>query len=625
MCGIAGIVDLQRRESPEALLERVQLMAAQVAHRGPDDSGAWVSPDGAVGLSHRRLSIIDLSTAGRGPMHSADGRLTITFNGEIYNYRELRDELRGLGYRFRTETDTEVVLAAYDRWDTDCFQRFVGMFAFGLWDVRARRLLLARDRLGKKPLYYTHDRGRLAFASELKPLLVSGECPRSVDPEALSLYLRYGYVPSPYAIFRAARKLPPAHYALLQDDKLELQQYWDPIAMALAPADQLEDEDAKEQFTALLRDSVKHRLIADVPLGLFLSGGMDSSLLVAITRDVSDEPVKTFTIRFQNPEYNEADAAAAVARHVGTEHHEATCGTEEMLDVVDRLWEFLDEPFADSSVVPTYLVSKMTREHVTVALSGDGGDELFFGYPRYHVLARYGWLAASPPLLRRAVAAAVSVVPRRRFRRAGELLRQDSGDAYSRFIAAWAPAEVGTLTGRGAMDNPVYQDAWRRLARLPEIERLPLLDLVTYLPEDILTKVDRASMAVGLEARAPLLDHRIVEFSLRLPLDMKWRRGVSKWLPRAVAYERIPRKLLDRPKMGFGVPLHDWFRGPLRERMTDALSGTALEDLGLAPESARTLWCDFLTGRSHRTDALWSLFALMSWAERWGTATEERG
>jgi asparagine synthase (glutamine-hydrolysing) len=617
MCGIAGLVDPQHREPPAALLQRVQAMAAQVAHRGPDDSGAWVSPDGVVGLSHRRLSIIDLSTAGRGPMHSADERLTITFNGEIYNFLELRDELRAAGYRFRSDTDTEVVLAAYDRWGAECLQRFVGMFAFGLWDARARSLLLARDRLGKKPLYYTFNHGRLAFASELKPLLVSGECPRTIDPEALSLYLRYGYVPSPYAIFQAARKLPPAHYAVLQGERLELHQYWDPIAIALAPADRLGDEEAKEQFTALLRDSVKHRLISDVPLGMFLSGGMDSSLLAAITRDVSDEPVKTFTIRFQNPEYNEADQAAAVARHVGSEHHEATCGTGEMLQVVDRLGELLDEPFADSSVVPTYLVSKMTRGHVTVALSGDGGDELFFGYPRYHVLARYGWLAASPRLVRHAVAAAVSVVPRRRFRRAGELLRQDTGDAYSRFIAAWTPAEVSTLTGRAALDNPVYRDARRRLASLTEIERLPLVDLVTYLPEDILTKVDRASMAVGLEARAPLLDHRIVEFSLRLPLDMKWRGGVGKWLLRAVAYDRIPQKLLDRPKMGFGVPLHDWFRGPLRERMTVALEGSALQDLGLAPESARELWRQFLAGRAHRTDAIWSLFALMSWAERW--------
>src|SRR6266513_886088 len=274
MCGIAGIVDPESREPPAALLHRVQAMAAQLVHRGPDDSGAWVSPDARVGLSHRRLSIIDLSTAGRGPMHSADGRLTITFNGEIYNFLELREELRGAGYCFRSDTDTEVVLAAYDRWGTECLQRFVGMFAFGLWDAAARRLLLARDRLGKKPLYYTHSRGRLAFASELKPLLVSGECPRTIDPEALSLYLRYGYVPSPYAIFQAAKKLPPAHYALLEEggEQLELQQYWDPIAIALAPADQLDDDEAKEQFTALLQDAVKHRLIADVPLGMFLSG-----------------------------------------------------------------------------------------------------------------------------------------------------------------------------------------------------------------------------------------------------------------------------------------------------------------------------------------------------------------
>ena len=557
-------------------------------------------------------------------MHFADGRLTITFNGEIYNFLELREELKSAGYCFKSDTDTEVVLAAYDCWGVECLQRFVGMFAFGLWDSASHRLYLARDRLGKKPLYYSERAGRFAFASELKGLLADPDFPRAMDPDALSLYLRYGYVPSPYSIFRAARKLPPAHYAVLNGNRLSVHRYWDPIEIALGPQSRLADGDAKEQFVDLLKDSVRHRLISDVPLGMFLSGGLDSSLVAALMREVSDGPVKTFTIRFEDPEYNEADYAATIARYLGTEHHEETCRTSQLLDLVDGLPEVLDEPFADSSAIPTYLVSKITREHVTVALAGDGGDELFFGYPRYQALAQYGWLLRSPQAIRRAVGTLVGAVPRRRFRRAKELLRQDSSDVYSRFVTCWMPSEVRELTGQPPVENPVYRDVQSRLDRLPPRERPALLDLVTYLPEDILTKVDRASMAVGLEARAPLLDHRIAEFSLRLPFAMKWRGGASKWLLREVLYDRVPRRLVERPKMGFGVPLDDWFRGPLRERMAAAVSGTCLEEVGILPGRVRRLWFDFLAGRSHRTEVLWSLFALTSWASRWLRRQDDR-
>ncbi len=617
MCGIAGIVDSHAPGEREAIRALVRRMADALAHRGPDDSGVWASSEGLVYLSHRRLSILDLSPLGRGPMHSADGRLTITFNGEIYNFLELRKELQGAGYCFKSDTDTEVVLAAYARWGIACLQRFVGMFAFGLWDAAARRLVLARDRLGKKPLYYSQRQGRLAFASELKALLVDPVFPRDVDPDALSLYLRYGYVPSPHSIFRAARKLPPAHYAVLEGDRLSIARYWDPIEIALAPQGPRGDGEAKEQLIELLKDSVRHRLISDVPLGLFLSGGIDSSLVAALMREVSDDPVKTFTIRFENPAYNEADQAAAVARHLGTVHHEETCGGLQLLDLVDRLPEFLDEPFADSSALPTHLVSKTTREHVTVALGGDGADELFFGYPRYHALAQYGWLLRSPPVIRHAVAAVVGAARSRRWRRAGELLRQDSSDVYGRFITWWMPWEVQALTGRPPVASQTYREIEDRVATLPATERPPLLDLATYLPEDILTKVDRASMAVGLEARAPFLDHRIAEFGLRLPLRMKWRGGTSKWLLRQVLYDRVPRRLLERPKMGFGVPLGDWFLGPLRDRMTAALSSPVLEQLGIAPARAQEVWLAFLAGRSSRTDVLWSLFALTAWANRW--------
>ncbi len=572
-----------------------------------------------IGLAQRRLSILDLSPLGRNPMPRGEGRLWITYNGEVYNFLELRRELESLGETFRSRTDTEVILAAYDRWGTDCLERFVGMFAFGLWDGTKRRLFLARDRLGKKPLYYARYAGRFVFASELKGLLADPEFPRELDREALGLYLRYGYVPSPFTIFRAARKLPPAHLATYEPGPaaLRIERYWDPFSVASEPFREVGAEEAEERLEGLLKDAVRLRMIADVPLGAFLSGGIDSSLVVALMQEQSQRPVKTFTIRFENPEFNEADHAAAIARHLRTEHYEETCSAASMREVIDVLADTLDEPFADSSSIPTYIVSRMTRRHVTVALSGDGGDELFFGYPRYTWLAWARRLLEAPRPLRRGAARAVGIVPLRRARRAAEILRQDGPEQYDRFISFFPEEEAAGLCGGAVSRYPVYEQALKSLSSWPWRERPPLLDLVTYLPEDILTKVDRASMAVSLEARAPLLDHRVVEFVLRLPLRYKYRDGTTKWLLRRLLYRRVPRRLLDRPKMGFGVPLGDWFRGPLRDRMEDYLAGQMLESLGLDPSGARGLWSRFLAGRDQRTAPLWTLFALCLWAEKW--------
>jgi asparagine synthase (glutamine-hydrolysing) len=622
MCGIAGFSS--ERPLPRSLLAA---MNETIRHRGPDDEGVWVtdpsgrdgwtSAAGEIGLAQRRLAIIDLSPAGRAPMPNEDGTLWITYNGEVYNFREIRRELEAQGRRFRSHSDTEVVLAAYERWGEDSLERLAGMYAFAIWDTRRRRLFLARDRLGKKPLYYGEYAGRFAFASELKALLADPELSAEVDPQALSLYLRYGYVPAPFSIFRAVRKLPPAHFAVWEAGKLEVRRYWDPLAIALSERYRGAAEDAERDLEALLREAVRGRMIADVPLGAFLSGGIDSSLVVALMREQSSVPVKTYTIRFENPEYNEADDAAAVARHLGTEHHEETCTGQRMLEAIDAVPEIFDEPFADSSAVPTYLVSRMTRKHVTVALSGDGGDELFFGYPRYEALDRSRWLLASPRLFQEAVALALGAVPRRRYRRAATILRQDDPDLYGRFVTFWRADEIAAMTGSPASENPIYRDARRSLAPLAHSERPPVLDLVTYLPEDILTKVDRASMAVSLETRNPLLDHRVVEFALRLPLKMKWRGGVSKWLLRRILYRKVPRALIDRPKMGFGVPLPDWFRGPLRGPMEDRLRGHRLEDLGLDSAATKAIWKAFLEGRLRRPELLWNLWTLDSWAEVW--------
>jgi asparagine synthase (glutamine-hydrolysing) len=613
MCGIAGLASFDRRGSECTAVATA--MVGTLAHRGPDDSGIWTSPDGAVVLGHRRLSIVDLSPLGHNPMQYGDGRLWITFNGEVYNFHELRKELEADGYRFRSQTDTEVMLAAYDKWGVDCVQRFVGMFAFALWDEPRRRLWVVRDRLGKKPLYYTDTDGSFRFASELKAILADPTFSRDVDPTAIRLYLRYGYVPSPYTIYKNARKLPPAHYLLFENGRVTVTRYWDPVPFALATSS-MGDSAAVEELETRLSLAVRQRMIADVPLGAFLSGGIDSSLVVALMQQQSPAPVRTFTIRFQNAAFNEADHAAAVAKHLHTEHDEETCDDGQMLAVVDRIADMYDEPFGDSSAVPTYLVSKIARERVTVALSGDGGDELFFGYPRYKYHATAASILALPRWLRHTAAFGASKVPNRRSRRIADVLRSEEHDRYSRFISWWQPVEIAAMTGEFPPEGALYADAFARSASMPRDDRPPLLDVVSYLPEDILTKVDRASMAVSLEVRAPLLDHRVVELALGLPSHLKRRGGTMKWILRELLYRRVPRELIERPKMGFGVPLADWFSGPLRERMNAYVAGSDLEELGIDPRLVRGMWADLQRGRTHRTDLLWQVFALVAWSRR---------
>jgi asparagine synthase (glutamine-hydrolysing) len=618
MCGIAGFVS-NRSMVPERPQELAARMCGSLSHRGPDDHGIWTSPAANVTLAHRRLSVIDLSPLGRNPMSWGNGRLWITFNGEIYNYRELRGELASQGCEFRTQTDTEVVLAAYDRWGLSAVDRLAGMFAFALWDEPQQRLWLARDRLGKKPLYYSDINGELVFASELKAILAHNAAAREVDPSAVDLYLRLGYIPSPFSIYKTVRKLPPAHHLTWERGQSSVHRYWDPVMFALSPA-RLALEAGERELDERLAVAVRQRLIADVPLGGFLSGGIDSSLIVALMREQSQAPVRTFTIRFENPEYNEADYAAAVARHLGTEHHEQSCTNREMLDIVDRLPDMFDEPFADSSAVPTFLVSRVARRFATVALSGDGGDELFMGYPRHRYHAMGSALLAMPRSMRRVAAYASDRLPTRRLRRIGDVLRSNDRDSYSRFITWWTPEAVIELTGRPPVDSPAYADVRLRAGSLDARSLAALLDLVSYLPEDILTKVDRASMAVSLEVRAPLLDHRVVEFVLSLPPAFKHRGRTTKWLLRRLLSRRVPEQLINRPKRGFGVPLHDWFRGPLRDRMDDYCAGGELEDLGINPRPVRRLWQDFKRGQAHRADLLWHMFALIAWARRFRTA-----
>jgi asparagine synthase (glutamine-hydrolysing) len=614
MCGITAIFDA----TDGNLRPLVETMTSTLRHRGPDDADIWQSEGGPVALGHRRLSIIDLSPLGRNPMAYQD-RYWITFNGEIYNFRVLRNELEHVGYRFRSQTDTEVILAAYDHWGAECLLRFVGMFAFVLWDVARGEMFLARDRVGKKPLYYAEYGGRIAVASELKAIVADSRFPRIVDPRAVAQYLRYGYVPAPLSIYAHARKLPPGHYAIVRRGRVETFRYWDPVPFADADEPVDNDPQASERrLEELLRDAVGLRMLADVPVGAFLSGGIDSSLIVALMQEQSASAVKTFTIRFDDPAFNEADHAAAVARHLKTDHYEQTCDARQMLDVVDMLPDAFDEPFADSSAIPTYLVSKIARQRVTVALSGDGGDELFFGYPRYWHHMNTGWMLATPPSIRRAAAAVIGAVPRSKFRRAAHVLRSDAGDRYERFISWWSGDDVRKLTGDDAETSPAYFDVRQRAVHLDQNLRPSLIDLVTYLPDDILTKVDRASMQVSLETRCPLLDHRVVEYALQLPLDLKWRTGTTKWLLRRLLYRRVPQALVDRPKMGFGVPLTAWLRGPLRQRVDGLFDSRELEAVGIDPTVARAEWRQFRDSRSDKSHSqIWNLFALAAWAARW--------
>jgi asparagine synthase (glutamine-hydrolysing) len=613
MCGIAGISGWSA-ESTGDVRVLVDEMSRRLAHRGPDDTAAWVAEDSRVALTHRRLAIVDLSPRGRNPMSWDDGRLVITFNGEIYNFRELRAELEQNGFRFRSDTDTEVILAAYDRWGTDAVGRFAGMFAFALWDRERRRLWLVRDRLGKKPLYYVERAGTLRFASELKALMTDAAFPRVIDRDALQLYLRYGYIPAPLTIFEHARKLPPAHYLVWENGRAALSRYWNPLdSLAARPA----EEHVEERFEDVLKLAVRQRMLADVPVGAFLSGGVDSSLIVALMQEQAAQRVKTFTIRFAQAEFNEADHAAAVAQHLGTEHWEDTCGAVEMLGAVDQVIETFDEPFADSSAIPTYLVSRKTRQHVTVALSGDGGDELFFGYPRYRYHADASWALRLPGPVRRAVGTASRRLPNRRLQRIGDVLEGNDSDLYGRFVA-WHQAEQARhITGGSLATAAAYTDMFNQLGNVDPALRPGLLDLVTYLPDDILTKVDRASMAVALEVRAPLLDHRVVEFALGLPLSFKRRGRDTKWLLKQLLYRRVPRELVDRPKMGFGVPLRQWFLGPLRDRMDEFCAGDDLEALSLRADPLRTMWQEFKAGRPHRPDLLWQTFVLIAWTRRY--------
>ena len=644
MCGLAGSWEPRGERDAGELKRIARGMARLVESRGPDDAGEWADPDAGIALGHRRLCIVDLSPRGRQPMVSAGGALVIAYNGEIYNFRELRAELEAGGASFRGDSDTEVLLEACAAWGLErALGRCIGMFAFALWDRASRRLHLARDRLGIKPLYWARTARGLLFASQPKCFGPHPDWRPAVDRGAFAEYLRHGYINAPRCIYREALQVRPGHILTL-DSGGEVRErcWWDPAAVARdglrRRRTRLDDEEAVDALDALLRDAVARRMVADVPLGAFLSGGIDSSTVVALMQAQSARPVRTFSIGFSEKRFDEAVHAGAVARHLGTDHTELYVEPDHALDLIPSLAERYDEPFGDSSQLPTLLVSELARRHVTVALSGDGGDELFAGYNRHaqaDTLRRV--YAASPGWARKAAAGVLTALrpgtwdrlsgllpARRRPRLLGDKLHMlaevvslDRFDAvYPRLISHWAlDAELVPGEGRGAGRlEPAGLDAGLE----DEVERMQLMDLRTYLPGDILTKVDRASMAHSLEARVPLLDHRVVEHAWRLPPDRKIRAGETKWILRRVLERYVPRSLFERPKMGFGVPIDRWLRGPLRDWAADLLGSRSLAEDGLFNvELVRRRWEEHQAGTRNWQYSLWIVLMGQAWRRKW--------
>lgn len=650
MCGIAGFITATPGNIEE-LEARVGRMTGQLVHRGPDDSGAWVDVEVGLALGSRRLAIVDLSPAGHQPMLSSCERYVIVFNGEVYNFQELRRELIPRGHKFRGHSDTEVMLEAIREWGLEAaIREFVGMFAFALWDRQERTLHLVRDRLGIKPLYYGFFGKTFLFGSELKALRVHPDFAAEINRDALALQLEFNYVPVPHSIYKDANKLSPGSILTIQAKGSGLgtpriSAYWsarEVYERGAADPFRGPEEEAADQLETLLRQAVRLRMIADVPLGAFLSGGIDSSTVVALMRAESARPVKTFTIGFHDEKYNEADQARAVAARLGTEHSELYVTPEDTRAVIPKLPVLFDEPFSDSSSIPTYLVSALARRHVTVSLSGDGGDELFGGYDWYtnvrSAWAAFGWLPhPGRRVLARLLAAWEPETYNRwlgwlspladhygrpaslgeKMHKLAEALPVESADALQRHLTThWKHATDVVL---GAGEGPTAVANRERRQALPGLlERMMFLDLTTYLPDDILTKVDRASMGVSLEARVPLLDHRVVEFAARLPASLKIRSGRGKWLLRRVLWRHVPQELVERRKMGFSVPLDDWLRRPLRAWAEELLSEGRLEREGyFRPEPVRRLWAEHLSGRRNRAEYLWDVLTFQAWREKW--------
>ena len=654
MCGFAGLIDPNRATSASELEATAARLAATLAHRGPDSFGTWCDAQTGVALGHQRLAVIDLSPDGHQPMASRSGRYVIAYNGEVYNFRDLRKQLETSGSIFTGHSDTEVVLEAIDQWGLDrALDAFIGMFAFALWDRDKRILSLARDRLGIKPVYWGHADKCFVFGSELRALAAHPHFRRDIDRDAVTLYALHGNVPAPRSIYQDAHKLE-AGTRLDYDAETgthTISRYWSLAQTAehgLSNPYGGDRRAAVADLDRLLHDAIGCRMVADVPLGVFLSGGIDSSTVAAVMQSQSPTPVKTFSIGFADAAYDESKDAAAVARHLGTDHHALTVTDRDARDVVPRLGAMYDEPFGDSSQIPTFLVSEMTRRHVTVALSGDGGDEVFGGYNRYlwagalnlqrNLIPMFlrkilgGLLTSIPPQSWDTAMDALGPVLPRAFRQrnsgdkihklATVLAASSSTEMYRRLVHLWPSAD--TITGRPEPANLLTEGSLD-FDFTHSLDRMMVLDTLGYLPNDILTKVDRASMAVSLEARVPLLDHRLLAFAWSLPRAWKIEGGVGKAVLRDVLATYVPRALTDRPKMGFAIPVGDWLRGPLRPWAEEYLSAQRLSDGGLFDtQVVRTAWREHLSGRRNHAQKLWPILMFGQWLDHQKELTQPR-
>jgi asparagine synthase (glutamine-hydrolysing) len=654
MCGFSGFLTVSDWGGRDVAVSQLLRMADTIVSRGPDDFGAWVEDTG-IGLAHRRLSILDLSPAGHQPMICPTGRYVIAFNGEIYNHLDLRRELekvgtKGMPFAWRGHSDTETLLAGFSTWGIRAtVELCIGMFAFAVWDRQERVLTLGRDRLGEKPLYYGWqghgNKACFLFGSELKALKAHPAFSATIDREALALLMRYGYVPAPYSIYQGIHKLLPGSLLTISLARREpmIECYWSLVDVAVAGnRDPLNGspEQFVDELEILLKLAVRQQMVADVPLGAFLSGGVDSSTVVALMQAQSQRPVKTFTIGFNEEGYNEAVYAKAVARHLGTDHTELYISPQQALDVIPKLPYLYCEPFADSSQIPTFLVSQLARQQVTVSLSGDAGDELFTGYNRYlqaeniwgkisrmprglRSLAAFSIRSFSPVTWSRILGPLQPIAPKslrqvnigdKLHKGAGVLNAQTIEELYLGLVTYWEPADLLL-----EVQEPLtcLRGAPLKLEGLDNVQRMMALDTMTYLPDDILVKVDRAAMGVSLEGRVPFLDHRVVEFAWRMPQSLKLRDGVGKWILRQVLYRHVPKELIERPKMGFGVPIDTWLRGPLKDWAESLLDEQRLWREGFFnPVPIRTKWAEHLAGKRNWQYQLWNVLMFQAWLEK---------
>ena len=626
MCGITGFWK-QTAASAQVLTQCGDAMNHALRHRGPDDGGVWTDHRTGVVLASRRLAILDLSPAGHQPMRSHCGRYVIAYNGEVYNFLDLRRDLEKQGRHFVSNSDTEVLLEACALWGVErALSRLNGMFSFALWDTKDHTLTLVRDRMGVKPLYYGWSQNTFLFGSELKALHSFPGFSATLDRSSLVLFLRLGYVPAPFSIYENIYKLPAGHLLTVSTPQARApaRPYWCLRKVAETGAQNRfrgDMHDAVEQMELLLRDSVRLRMLADVPVGAFLSGGVDSSLIVAMMQAQTTSTVKTFTIGFTEVSHNEADYARQIARHLRTEHTELCLSPREAYDIIPLLPHIYDEPFADPSQIPTFLVSQLARRSVTVSLSGDGGDELFGGYREYVLgTRRLRRLRRLPPVVRSLIREGlkrVDMPANGRLRKLDELLKVTTPEAMHHYhVSRWKwPADLVPQTDEHLT---AFTDPRSSANILNDTERMMYIDLVTYLPEDILTKLDRASMAVSLEAREPFLDYRLVEFTLQLPLDFKIHRGQAKRLLRSILTHYVPPRLFERPKMGFGLPFGQWLRGPLRPGAEELLDTTKLREQGVFnPTPIRQAWTEHLHGKRNRAAQLWGILMFQAWQQKW--------